>query len=122
MPACAAVLCQSPVFLPGWCGQILLPSRCHKDQGPTAVPGDQAPDLLFPSSGGVADCGAQIRSIVRTTMPRRAGLARSCRCRGYLAQPQPGPDGTWAARARCGCHEAEELLAQLSGKGKLRLD
>ena len=52
LPALAAVLCQSPVFLPGWCGQILLPSRCHKDQGPTAVPGNQAPDLPFPGSGG----------------------------------------------------------------------
>ena len=25
--------------LPGWCGQILLPSRCHKDQGLIAAPG-----------------------------------------------------------------------------------
>ena len=29
---------------------------------------------------------------------------------------------TWAARACYGCHEAGELLAQLLGKGKLRLD
>jgi hypothetical protein len=33
------------------CGQILLPPCCHKDQGPTATPGDQAPDLHFLVAG-----------------------------------------------------------------------
>jgi hypothetical protein len=37
LPASDASLCQFLVLLPGQCAQILLPSRCHKDQGPTAV-------------------------------------------------------------------------------------
>jgi hypothetical protein len=52
LPVFAAVPCQFLAFLPGRCGQILLPSRCHKDQDPTAVSGDRVPDLLFPGSGG----------------------------------------------------------------------
>ena len=37
LPASDASLCQFLVLLPALCAQILLPPRCHKDQGLTAV-------------------------------------------------------------------------------------
>src|ERR1022692_4635176 len=42
------VLCQISPLPTSLCGQILLPNRCHKDQGPTAVSGNRASDLHLP--------------------------------------------------------------------------